>query len=357
MNREGGGWILIVDDDPFVLESLSLLLGKYGYTVFACESAKEALFRLQAKAVDVVITDVKMPVVSGIELLEKIHILYPDLPVILMTAYAELDTAINAVKQDAFDFIIKPYKTDQLIHSIEKAIKYTRLIEMEKNYKSQLEETVLQRTQELADALMMVTNMSREITLRLTAIAEFRDSDTGAHIARMALYASKIAEGLELPQDFVQMMTSASPLHDIGKIGIPDLILLKSGPLTPAEQEIMKTHTTIGEKMLSGSPHPTIQLASSISLNHHERWDGTGYPRGLQGEAIPLEGRIVIICDQYDALRSKRHYKDPLAHRDVFRILVKGDGRTMPGHFDPAVLEAFVRVASAFDEIFTTTQD
>ncbi len=160
-----------------------------------------------------------------------------------------------------------------------------------------------------------------------------------------------------MSREFVEEVTFASPLHDIGKIGIPDSILLKNGELTPKEFEIMKTHTTIGEAILSGSSIPSIKMAAAIALNHHERWDGTGYPRGLKGEDIPLEGRIVMMCDQYDELRSKRPYKVPRTHEEAFKTITEGDGRTLPRHFDPLILEAFVKVTANFDRIFALNQD
>ncbi|KPJ97742.1 MAG: hypothetical protein AMK71_12705 [Nitrospira bacterium SG8_35_4] len=342
--------ILVVDDDQDVLDSISALLRESGYSVIACSSGEKAAEQFLKNNIELVLSDIKMPGVSGIELLDSIHATDPKMPVILMTGYAELNVAIDAIKRGAFDFVTKPFNPNYILHTIEKAVKHASLLRLEEEYKRHLEETVKQQTRE-------IFNLSREVIKRLTAVAEFRDTETGAHISRIGLYANKIAESLHMDNEFMDAITYASSLHDIGKIAISDDILLKPRRLMEEEFTIMKSHTSVGHDILEGSIHATLQMAASIAFTHHERWDGTGYPRGLKGEEIPVEGRIVIICDQYDALMSRRPYKPPLKHSEAFKIITEGDGRTLPGHFAPEIINAFVRNAAAFEEIFNSCQD
>ena len=349
--------ILVVDDDPYVLQYVSSLLDEYGYSYIACKNADEAFVKFQDGGIDAVLTDIKMPVFTGIDLLEKIYLTNPDVPVILMTAHAQVDVAVDAIKKGAFDFIIKPYRSEQLIHSVEKAVKYQRLSQKEKEYKKNLEETVERRTRELREALTMLKNMSAELIDRLTVVAEFRDTGTGFHNSRMGRYSKVIAQALSMPRHFIEAISFASPLHDIGKVGIPDTILLKPEELTGIKNEIIQTHSQIGERILAGSSYPFIQMAASIALNHHERWDGSGYPRGLKKDETPIEGRIVMLCDQYDALRSSRPYKRPLSHDETFKIITEGDGRTMPHHFDPEILAIFKISARSLDDIFNNFKE
>jgi putative two-component system response regulator len=201
------------------------------------------------------------------------------------------------------------------------------------------------RTRQLKETLI-------DTVQRLTRMAEYRDEDSHAHVRRSGYYAALIARELGIPADEAEIMSYASPMHDIGKIAIPDSILLKTGPLTPREIEIMKTHTTVGGRILGGSDSPYLRSAEKFALYHHEHWDGTGYPFGLKGEEIPIEGRIMFLIDQYDALRSRRPYKPPFGHDAAAAIIAKGNYRSSPGYYDPKLLEIFLANEAGFAEIF-----
>jgi len=350
--------ILVVDDDEATRKPVSILLEKKGYHAIVCAGAHEALSKLSENRICAVLADIDMPGTSGMDLLDRINELDPDIPVILMTGASKIEHAMDAFGKGAFNFITKPFKSENLIKAIEKAVRHRRLIEDALNYRTMLEETVRSRTSELNAALLANRSLTEEITRRLITIAEFRDPESGAHISRMGLYAGELAGNLGMPASFVGEIGFAAPMHDIGKVAIPESVLLKPGRLTREEYEVMKSHTVIGSRLLSGSEHGGIRMAAAIALSHHERGDGSGYPAGLRGEEIPVEARIVFLCDCYDAIRSARPYKPPMPHEDAMMIMTRGSADISPGkHFDRAVHDAFIKASTAFETIFNENKD
>jgi putative two-component system response regulator len=323
--------ILVVDDESYICRMVSRLLEKQGYACTVCESAAEAIKKIDSSAYELVVSDIMMPGMSGIELLARIKKTHPDMAFIMLTGIDDHETAIRTLDLGAFGYVIKPFEPNELIINVFNSLR-RRELEMERNqYEDRLEREVRERTAEIRAT-------QEQITLRLVTASGYRDEETGAHIRRMGEYAAILAQATGLKAEAVEEIRLAAPMHDIGKIGVADAILKKPGKLTDKEFKQIKEHTTIGARILEGSQISLLNLAQDIALYHHEKWNGSGYPQGLREEAIPLCARIVAVCDVYDALVSDRVYRPALPEDKALAIMKEGRGN----HFDPRILDLFL---------------
>jgi putative two-component system response regulator len=357
--------ILVADDDETQLAVYRLLIGQLGYDVIEARNGDEVVEKALQHLPDLIITDIMMPGKDGFEVTRilKERAETKHIPLIIVTSMDSKDDILKGISLGADDYLTKPVNLQELSLRIRNNLEMKAFHDLLQNYNAELGEQVRKRTAELKeafekldDAYGRIRHEHLEVIHRLSLVAEYKDEDTGKHIKRISLYTDVLSRELGMDHLFRDTLYYASPMHDIGKVGVPDSILLKQGPLDRQEWENMKTHTLIGAKILSGSDSPFLVMARDIALSHHERWDGTGYPAGLREGDIPLVARIVCIVDQYDALRSNRPYKPPFDHEKAFQIISSGDGRTLPGHFDPGVLEAFRNVHEKFRDVFESNK-
>ncbi len=337
------GKILIIDDEIGNVRVLERLLkgGNFRNIESVTDSRKAVDTYVQFRP-DVIILDLKMPHYDGFEVMDQLKATERGtyLPILVLTAQREHPTRLRALESGAKDFLTKPFEMMEALTRVRNMLEVRLLHNQVREHNKSLETKVQERTQELEETRM-------EIIHRLGRAAEYRDNNTGMHVIRMSHYCYHLAREAGMSEEESHLLLQASPMHDVGKIGVPDQILMKTGELTEEEWEIMKLHPIIGAEILSGSKSQLLQMAETICMTHQERWNGSGYPLGLEGEEIPLVGRIVALCDVFDALTTQRHYKAAFTPEEAMRMIEDAKGID----FDPELVEAFQRILPQILEI------
>jgi putative two-component system response regulator len=336
---DGKSTILVVDDDDQVRSMMQALLGSLGYRTQIAEDGAEALEKVAASPPDLILMDATMPRMGGLEAVRRLKESEATriIPIIMVTGLHDLEMKVRALEAGVDDFLPKPCERVELRARIASLLKVKASHDQSRRYQKDLEAEVEKRTRQLEDALRRQRTLSLEAIYRLSRVGEFRDEDTGAHLRRMSRYSAVVARCMGLAKRTIEAILYASPMHDVGKIGIPDQILLKPGKLEPHEMQIMRLHTTIGAQMLQGSAVDFLKLGEIIA-------------RGLAGAKIPLAGCITAIADVFDALTTRRPYKEPFTVEKAFAIVREGREK----HFHPEVVDAFFSIA---DEILRIRQD
>lgn len=354
--------ILVADDEQGIVMLLQALCEEWGYESIPAVNGREAVDAAMKFLPDLIVLDGSMPLKDGFEATRdlKANESTAHIPVIMLTGLQTREDRLRGIAAGANDFLTKPVDREEFGLRIKNNLKIKEYHDFMQHHAAILEQQVKERTEGIRAALekLEVANdlIARgyiDTIYRLAVVSEFKDEDTGRHIKRIGRFARDLAMYMGLGEEFSDSIYHASMMHDIGKVGIPDSVMLKAGPLSQDEWNKMKSHTETGALVLAGSNSPYLIMAEQIARSHHERWDGSGYPQGLSGDTIPLAARITNIVDQYDALRTSRSYKPAFDHTKAMTIISQGDGRTQASHFDPCILEVFVangqRFKAAYD--------
>ena len=336
--------LLVVDDEEPVRRAITRILERRGFDCTEAADVEMAREALRNGSFELVLSDMNMPGQSGLDLVKSVVVEYPDTATVMCTGLDDADLARTAIEIGAYGYIVKPFEPNEIVIAVMNALRRRELELENRQHRENLESMVRARTAELWAAISELEQAQKEIRVsreetieRLSIAAEFRDSETAAHVRRMSLYCSMLAERLGEDGGRCEELRLASQMHDVGKIGIPDEILTKPGPLTSEEWAVMKTHATIGYRILSNSGSELLNQAAVIALTHHERMDGTGYPRGLVEDEIPFEGRIAAVADVFDAMTTNRIYRKAFPLNEALETMREKRG----DHFDPRVLDVF----------------
>jgi putative two-component system response regulator len=340
--------ILLVDDEPSICFSLQAYLEDAGYQIMIAHNGQEALDYISVSEPDLVILDLYMPAMDGHELLKRLSVSHPDIPKLILSGVGDISVAMQTIHEGAWDFIAKPI-TDlsSLRHKISMINDKANLLLENSLYQKNLERLVDEKTADNQRLSQEIIETQKAIIGKLGDVIETRSNETGNHVRRVAQISRMLALKYGMDPQEAELLCMASPTHDLGKVGIPDRILMKRGKLTAEEFEEIKTHTRIGNDMLKNSQQPILRAAAIVALQHHEYWDGSGYPQGLRGEDIHIFGRITCLVDVYDALRQKRLYKDAWQQAEALDFIREKSGLM----FDPQLVDLFFQSIPEIEEI------
>jgi putative two-component system response regulator len=351
LGNRSGSPVLVVDDDRAIRRMITRILGRAGYTCAEAADPAEARSLAQAQEFALVTCDVNMPGGSGLALVADLRERHPDIAVVMVSGMDDPRTAAEAGELGAYGYVVKPFEANEMLIAADNALRRRELEVENRAHRQHLELLVAERTQDLMATVEQLSRTEQALRLsqeeairRLAQAVEFRDPATGAHLNRMSRTCELLAQRSGMGAARAQLIRIASPMHDIGKIAVSDEILGKPGKLTEQEWVEMRRHPVIGSEILAGSDSELLRLGGLIALTHHERWDGSGYPNGLAGPSIPIEGRIVAIADVFDALTSERPYKPAFETDHAVSLMRDERGR----HFDPEYLDLFL---SVIDEV------